>query len=171
MAGGRLLLPRTIIQYYTRTIGADRPNNRIGGNTEDSAPAVTSYRPPCWSRDTVTWRRRALRVNTRLAYWTEGLCVHTILIREHSETDSLLSSARRQRTEKQWTNETSKIQISGWPHFRGKTQRLFRDFSCTGLSATFSMPIPAMFYHVIECLWHRMKTINNTYVALLTAVT
>ena len=148
MAGGRLLLPRTIIQYYTRTIGADRPNNRIGGNTEDSAPAVTSYRPPCWSRDTVTWRRRALRVNTRLAYWTEGLCVHTILIREHSETDSRLSSARRQRTEKQWTNETSKIQISGWPHFRGK----LKDFSGTFHALDFQLPFSCLFQRCFTTL-------------------
>jgi len=39
------------------------------------------------------------------------------------------------------------------------------------LSTTFSRPIPAMFYHVRECLWHHIKTINSTNLVLLTAVT
>jgi len=40
-----------------------------------------------------------------------------------------------------------------------------------GISTTFSRPIPTMFYHVRECLWHHTKTINGINIVLLTAVT
>jgi len=52
----------------------------------------------------------------------------------------------------------------GWPQFgEGEITSTF-----PGLSPTVSRPIPEMFYHVRDCLWHLIKTINSISVVLLT---